>query len=163
MSKYLSISCNCRLLVFLLISGCECYPTQKGIILDEQTGLPIENARISFGLESFQTDEYGRFEAYCSQCHPKLIVSKFGYKPFKVKIESSSNQIRFEIDDNSTFVEYEKPIYLNADSTSSVIGDWKDHNSTHFEYGKDYDALKIYLTEAEKQLPPTPCSRQPGE
>lgn len=152
MLKYLSqiIIIYYKLLLLLIISGCECYPTQKGIVLDEHTGLPIENAQISFGEENFQTDQYGHFDAFCSQCKPALIASKEGYKPFKIKIDNGGDKIYFEVNNNSTANDYEEPKYLNDDSTSLIVGSWKYHNSTHFEYRRNYDTLTIFLTKIDE-------------
>jgi hypothetical protein len=118
-----------QIIFLLLIGGCECYPTTKGIIIDEATHIPIENAQIEFGITKTTSNNFGQFEISSSGCDVKLIVAKDKYKPFAVKVTSKNNKIKIEPAD-------ELKAYNN--------------NSVHFEFVRNTDSMKIYLTKIEK-------------
>ena len=131
------------------VSGCECYPVEKGIILDETTHLPIENAQIKLGRSTVLSDKIGQFNISSSGCKLKLIITADGYKPFATKIMAKNNKISIETDNETTYIDLEKPEYLN-DSSTYLTSKLKYNNSTHFEYMGGSGSLKIYLSKIEK-------------
>lgn len=129
----------------LLLIGCECYPTRKGVILDQNTRLPIENAQIQFGSSQCLSDAQGHFEISANGCNLKLTVTKDGYKPFGARFSNNDNTISIEIDNEINYRDLEKPEYLNPDSTSFLKVRSTLMNSVHFEYLGETEGVKIYL------------------
>lgn len=131
--------------LLLCLASCECYPTIKGIILDEKTQMPIENAHAEFGNSKYVTDTKGQFEISDSGCDLKLIVTKNDYKPFGLKLSKKDDKLTFHIDkkiiykdlDNLEEQKFERNTYLSVRTTMI--------NSTHFEYLGESDGLIIYL------------------
>ncbi len=129
----------------LLLIGCECYPVRKGIILDERTHLPIENAEITFGSSKCLSDEKGQFEISGSGCDLKMTVRKMEYKPFSATFENKDNNILIEIDNESEYQDIEESEYLDSESaTFSTVRSFS-MNSVHFEYIGGTDSFVIYL------------------
>jgi hypothetical protein len=131
-----------------LFLGCECFPVEKGIVVDESNS-PIKNAQVEFGNQKSLTDSIGRFEIAASGCNLKLIISKESYKSFIAKTSAKNSKINIELEDSKDYKDLNQPKYLNSDSSSYIVSKAHDKNSVHFEYIK-YDSLKIYLTKIEK-------------
>lgn len=136
------------LLIFgwsLFLFGCECYPTQKGIIVDELTHMPISNALVKFGNSSTYSNTHGQFEASATGCDLKMTVSKENYKDFGVSMSTENGKLIIRIDNEYSYRKLDKPKYLNSDSTSFLVEESVQTNSNHFEYFGSSDSLKIYL------------------
>lgn len=132
-------------IVLLFLTGCECYPVRKGIIVDEITHLPIENAQIQFGTSKTFSNMYGQFEISASSCNLKMTVTKDNYKPFGIKLTGKNEKTTIQIDNEINYKDLEKPKNLNSDSTSFLVVQAVVVNSVHFEYIGTTDSLKIYL------------------
>ena len=135
---------------FFFLTGCECFPVRKGIILDELTHLPIENAQIKFGTANTLSNNIGQFEISGSSCDLKLIVSKKNYKPFAAKLSTKNEKVKIELDDEIIYTDLDKPKYLKSDSLSYLVVEAENKNSVHFEFLGGTDSMKIYLTKFNK-------------
>ena len=131
--------------ILLFLTGCECYPVRKGIIVDETTHLPIENAQIQFGTSKTFSNVNGEFEISASSCNLKMTVTKDKYKPFGVRLTGKNEKTTIQIDNEINYKDLEKPKYLNSDSTSLLVVQAVVVNSVHFEYIGTTENLKIYL------------------
>ncbi|WP_419803407.1 hypothetical protein [Mucilaginibacter sp.] len=108
--------------------------------------MPIKNAQIQLGESKALSNDSGRFEISTGGCNVKLTIAKYGYKNFVEKVISKNNKINIELDNEITFKDLDKPKYLNSDSSSSLVAQAENMNSTHFEYFGRADSIKVYLT-----------------
>jgi len=127
--------------------GCDCFVYQAGFVIDAETHQPIPDATVEYDIYSVKTDSLGYFEieevtGFCPDWN--IHVTKEGYKPFEMSKEIDNDHINFKLLDKSEFVEFEKPKYLNQDSTSYILGEHVNFNSTGFNYINP-DSLIILL------------------
>ena len=112
--------------------------------------MPIKNAQIQLGESKALSNDSGRFEISTGGCNVKLTIAKYGYKSFVEKIISKNSKINIEIDNQINYKDLEKPKYLNSDSSSFLVVQAENMNSTHFEYFGTADSIKVYLTKFYK-------------
>ena len=127
--------------------GCDCLVYQSGIVIDAKTHKPIPDATVTYDIYSVKTDSLGYFKieevtGFCPDWN--IHVIKEGYKPFEMSKEVDNDYINFKMLVKSEYVEFEKPKYLNQDSTSYILGEHININSSGFNYINP-DSLIILL------------------
>jgi len=130
MIKIITIIC----LISTLIA-CDCVTHKSGFVLDSDTNDPIPNALVKFDYLKAETDSTGYFliERMTGLCPKwKLSVSKNGYKPFQLEINFKGDNTIYKVLNPREFEEFTHVRYLNEDSSSYIIGEWIDLNSTSF-------------------------------
>ena len=130
MIKNISLLC-----LISTLYACDCVTHKSGFVLDADTNDPIPNAIVKLDYLEAETDSTGYFliERLTGFC-PKweLSVSKGGYKPFQLKIDSRGDHTIYKLLNQREFEEFHHVRYLNEDSSSYIIGEWIDLNSTGF-------------------------------
>jgi hypothetical protein len=140
------LSCKCMV---------ECFPEFRGKVLSNSTKEPIEGATVQLVNQNItvKTDKDRFFKLSASGCiDGHLRISKEHYKPFEITFSSSSNSKSYKVKSESTFVDYDKPFYLNPKDTSSsfTIGTWINQNSESFSVSSD---KLIYYLDTLKSVP----------
>lgn len=89
----------------------------SGIVRDSLTGEPINNAaiRLNFDKTGLYTDSTGTFTIMLTEADYTVIISRLGYRPYRVKFKLNSN-IRFDVKLMSVAKELEEVVI----STQSV-------------------------------------------
>jgi len=115
--------------------ACDCITHKSGFVLDADTNDPIPNALVKLDYLEAVTDSTGYFliERMTGFC-PKweLSVSKNGYKPFQLKIDFKRDHTIYKVLNPREFEEFHHVRYLNEDSSSYIVGEWNNLNSTSF-------------------------------
>ncbi len=143
MNRYLII------LVLFLTSSCDCIVKIKGTVISSSTGKPITGALVEMMNqdETVLTDSLGKFlivkhTGFCFD--PIVSISKPEYKPFKIKIERKSNNIRYSITYDAESFDFDKPIYPNTTNKRVfIVASWIEKYSRNFQVKND--SLFIYL------------------
>ena len=141
-----------RLLYFLpliFLTACDCFTVVKGRIISDETKLPIANATIELIDKNtiVKSDNNGQFKieyvsGFCFD--PKIRITSENYKPFEIKIHTTSHSKSYELKSESKSIDYEKPFYPNSAKDSGFMtGTWINNFSQNFSVCND--SLFIYL------------------
>ena len=137
----------------LFIASCDYGTGMTGKVIDKETGNPISNATVNLldGKDIVKTTETGYFEVYrqggSRKIDPEVLITKKGYKPFKIRITSSDEGTSYTIKSETKDIEYNEPLYLNSDKSSFTTGTVIEKWSQNFSVG---DTLTIYLTKDDE-------------
>jgi thioredoxin reductase len=128
-----------------------------GKVFDKETGKPIANATVNLleDKDVAQTDNNGYFQVYTQtgshKIAPIVVVSKKGYKPFQLRINSSGEETSYSVKSETEFIKYKDTLFMNSNKSSYLLGVDIEKWSQNFAVG---DTLKIYLTKenVEKEV-----------
>jgi hypothetical protein len=141
------------ILAATLMISCDCLTYKSGIILEAQTGEPVEGAKITFNDQETYSDSTGYFSIIkVSGFCPKeaLIVTKDAYKSFELKVGYSGDYVTYTIKNQKEFIQCEQPIPHPVHDNSTLNGETRFVNSTRFTTITP-DSLVIYLEKAEME------------
>ena len=133
------------------LSGCDCYVAVKGKVLSSSTGEPIDGATIIMVERNVKTitNKTGQFllDEQTGFCYdPKIEITKTGYKPFHLNIESDSKTVSYQIKIESESIDFEEPVYPDSGRKDTfVTSTWIDQFSHDFE--AKGDSIIFYLEE----------------
>lgn len=122
-------------LISLLLIGCDCVTHKSGLIIDSQTGEPIQSANVR--LDTYETlsdsNGYFTFELFTGFCPDwDFSITKESYKSFELEIDLEGDYVIYKVKDENKYIEYPKPIPHPIYKNSTLNGEWKDLNSTQF-------------------------------
>ncbi len=141
-----------RLLYFLpliFLTACDCLTVVEGRIISNETRLPISNATIELldKKTTVKSDNKGQYKieyvsGFCFD--PKIRITSENYKPFEIKIRTTSHSKSYELKSETKSIEYEKPFYPNSAKDSGFMtGTWINKFSQNFSVYND--SIFIYL------------------
>ena len=143
------------LLFMIGTSGCDCHVQVKGRILSSSTREAIGGASIIMMDRDIKTssNEKGQFllSEQTGFCYtPNIEITKSGYKPFRISIQSDSESISYQVSSESESIDLEKPVYSDlGDSSTFAVSTWIGRSSRNFEV-KD-DSIIFYLDKDEPE------------
>jgi hypothetical protein len=137
-------------LIPLVFVACDCVTHKSGLILDSQTGEPIQGANIKLDNYETQSDSNGYFviDLFTGFCPDwDFIITKDSYKPFELSIDLKGDYVIYKVKNENKYIEYPAPIPHPIHKNSTLNGEWKDLNSIQFTaITKDSLIIKLVKT-----------------
>jgi hypothetical protein len=137
-------------LISLFFVACDCVTHKSGLILDSQTGEPIQGANIKLDTYETKSDSNGYFviELFTGFCPDwDFLITKESYKPFELSIDLKGDYVIYKVKNENKYIKYPEPIPHPIYENSTLNGEWKDLNSIQFTaITKDSLIIKLEKT-----------------
>jgi len=147
------------LLIFTIgLTSCDCYVAVKGQVISSSTGKPIIGAEIEILDRNIKTSssENGVFliDEQTGFCYdPKIKITKIGYKPFLINIESNSNFTTYKVLSEKKSINFSEPIYKNPSNRRTFISStWINSYSRNFAVKGDSLIIFLDIDDLEKEM-----------
>ena len=148
---------NWSTILLLTFTSCDCHVAIQGIVIDKESGKPIQNAKVNMTDRDIEelTDngifDIGEHSGFCYD--PKVEVSMNGYKPFRIQIIHRSEYTSYNIESEGISVDYDEPFYPDPSNKNTFMtGTWINKFSEDFKVSGDTIILYLEEDNLEKEI-----------
>ena len=99
--------------IVAILSACDCIVYQYGIVVDSETGQPIEGAVVKLSHWQDTTNSNGEFEIddMKSVCPDHIVlVQKEGYRDFEIEVSRNEKGYEYSVKSDYAYHEYPEPV-----------------------------------------------------